>query len=117
MERRAEQWRIEQGYSYQDLADMAGCSRQYAWNLCHNGTAGITRALKIIAISAGQLNIFDFVSDEEEQELREILTATEADLREERERALAEMRADAERERARAERQERERLARQTPAR
>ena len=66
---RPEQWRLDMGYTYQDIAELAGCSRQYARNLCLHGTAGVVRAIKVIAVSGGELDIFDFVSPEDREEL------------------------------------------------
>lgn len=64
-----EKWRIERGLTYADIADMTGVSRQYAHVLCTKGTAGIIKAVRLILVSNGQLDIMDFLSDADRRQL------------------------------------------------
>lgn len=68
---KVDQWRISMGLSYQDLADRIGCTRQYAEKLCKNGTSGVSRAFRVIQLSAGKLQLEDFISELEKEALRE----------------------------------------------
>lgn len=68
---KVEQWRNDRGYSYRELGRLLGCSHQYARNLCQHGTAASIKLIKLIAISGGELELQDFLCDEDRTALEE----------------------------------------------
>ena len=61
---KVEQWRRDRGYSYRDLAELLGCSRQYVDRLCKFGNEGSVKAIKILSLAQGELELEDLLTDE-----------------------------------------------------
>jgi len=67
--RKIEKWRKANGLTHQDIADRAGCSRQYARVMCQQGTAAVAKAMRIIIISGGEIALEDFLRDKDRAKL------------------------------------------------
>jgi hypothetical protein len=68
-DRKVEQWRNTAGFSYNHLAKMLGCSRQYARSLCLDGTSGIAYAVRLLSLAKGELDLTDLLSEEDREAL------------------------------------------------
>jgi len=64
-----EKWRRKNNLTHQELANLLGCSRTYATNICRQGTKGVAKAVRLIAISKGALTLEDLLRPEDREEL------------------------------------------------
>jgi hypothetical protein len=83
-----EEWRVENGMTYAEMANILGTSRTYAFKVCQNGVAGVAKLLKLVALSKGTLSLEDLLSYEDREKLAsegflrldgELLDGTERD--------------------------------------
>lgn len=76
-----EQWRRDNGISYEELGHLIGCTRQHAHTICRAGMQASLKVQKILEITGGVVDIKDLHPGTYVDESEDILVDISAELR------------------------------------